>query len=119
MASMGLLSAIFSCGSLHNVMFSLQQKGTRTVFLAVNDRLIKTSQYEYTLLVQVNITYSSSTEHNFLLLIIVHCVHTIRDPKQTQLSTCLHMCTGIVDHQKCSSKKQQHTPGCTNKNGWR
>ena len=36
-----------------------------------------------------------------MLLIIddFHCVQTIKDPKQSQLSKCIHMCTAVVDNQ--------------------
>ncbi|KAM7427560.1 hypothetical protein ABFA07_021324 [Porites harrisoni] len=48
------------------------------------------------------IVESAIKNNNFLLLIIddFHCVQSIKDPKQSQLSKCLHMCTGVVDHQE-------------------
>ena len=30
----------------------------------------------------------------------IHCVQTIKDPKESHLSKCIHMCTGVVDHQQ-------------------
>ncbi|CAH3045429.1 unnamed protein product [Porites lobata] len=48
------------------------------------------------------IVESAIKNNNFLLLIIddFQCVQSIKDPKQSQLSKCLHMCTGVVDHQE-------------------
>ncbi|KAL9961091.1 hypothetical protein ACROYT_G029973 [Oculina patagonica] len=41
-------------------------------------------------------------DNKFLLLIIddFHRIHSIKDPKQTDLSTSLHMCTAVVDSQQ-------------------